>query len=337
MTRPGKRATIADVARAAGVSRATASRVLNNSPLVSLATSDRVRAAMLEVGFSPSAAGRALATGRTDAIAVLLTESLDELFQDPTFGRLLEGISEALSGLMVLPLIVPAATDRERERALRHFQNRRADAIISISPYEGSEILHRIAREAVPVVLCGQLEGNPFEGLFSCVYADDIEGARKAGAYIVKSGHHRVAVINGPRSNPAAVDRLTGYEMALGPRFRKDLVVNTGWDEASGHAATLSLCAQDAQIDAILAGSDRLALGALAALNTLGKRVPEDVAVIGFDDHKLAGQADPPLTTIRQPMVTEGRIAVDMALELIAGGEPRTQVLPMDLIVRESA
>lgn len=328
--------TIGDVARVAGVSRATASRALNDSPAVTDDTKQRVRSAVKETGFVMNAQGRALAVGRAESIAILVTEPLDELFEDPTYASVLRGITEGLAETPTLPMLLQAWTDTEHRRALRHFERRSVDAVISISPYIGGDMLEALTTGTLPVVLCGQLEGQPYEGVFSSVYADDIRGARLAGERMMRRGRRRIAVINGPIENPAASDRLIGYADTLGDAFDERLSISTGWDSGSGFDAMRQLLEAEPEIDGVLAGSDRIAIGALTALELAGRGVPGDVSVIGFDDHDLAASTTPPLTTVRQPLIEEGRTAAALAMELIDGGQPRTVVLEMDLVERES-
>lgn len=328
--------TIGDVARVAGVSRATASRALNDSPLVTEDTKEKVRAAVKETGFVMNAQGRALAVGRAESVAILVTEPLDELFQDPTYATILRGITEGLAETPTLPILLQASTDIEHRRALRHFERRSVDAVIDISPYVGGDMLEALKGGDLPVVLCGQLEGQPYEGVFSSVFADDVVGARLAGARMAQRGRRRVAVINGPLENPAAADRLVGYRESLGDLFDGALTVSTSWDSASGFEAMRRLLEAHPDIDGVLAGSDRIAVGAMGALALAGRSVPGDVSVIGFDDHAVAATSTPPLTTVRQPMLQEGRIAAELALAMVDGEPPRTVVLAMELIERAS-
>lgn len=337
MSRPARVAvTLADVARAAGVSRATASRALNDSPLVTPETRQRVRAAVQETGFVPNALGRALAVGRAQAIAVLVTEPLDELFSDPTYAVLLRGITERLAHTPYLPMLLQASSEFERERAERHFERRSVDAVIDISPYLGGAVLDALTGLRLPVVLCGQLDGDPYRDVFSTVYADDVEGASLAAEAMRTRGRRHVAAILGPQDNPASVDRLRGYQTVLGEMLPDERAMFTGWDSVAGFAAAREMLERDPKIDGILAGSDRIALGVLDALATAGLTVPDDVSVIGFDDHTIAATANPPLTTIRQPLLEEGRAAAETAIAMIDGASPTTTVMHMELVTRAS-
>ncbi|WP_040282494.1 LacI family DNA-binding transcriptional regulator [Tessaracoccus massiliensis] len=331
-----KRATIADVARVAGVSRATASRALNDSPQVTDVTKEKVRAAVQETGFVMNRLGRALAVGRSETIAILVTEPLDEFFSDPTFLTVLRGVNDGLAETSTMPVLLQAWSESEHRRALRHFERRSFDAVISISPYVGGDMLEALQEGTLPVVLCGQVEGHPYVGVFGNVYADDVAGAQLAGTRMMERGRRRIAIINGPQDNPAAVDRLLGYRAAMGGTFDPELAVWTGWDEASGFESMRSLLEREPQIDGVLAASDRIAAGALQALSLGGKNVPADVSLIGFDDHNLATAVTPALTTVRQPLNQEGRLAAETALDMIAGAPARTIVLDMELIERDS-
>lgn len=334
---PGaRRATIGDVARIAGVSRATASRALNDSPAVTPATKERVRAAVQETGFVMNARGRALAMGRSESIAILITEPLDELFADPTYGVVLRGITEGLAASRTMPMLVQAWTEVEHQRALRQFERRVVDAVISISPYVGGDMLEALATGALPVVLCGQLPGAPYSGVFASVYSDDVAGATLAAERMLRRGRRRIAIVNGPIGNPAAVERLNGYARTLDGAFDESLTVSTGWDASSGYDAMSRLLALAPDIDGVLAASDRIAVGALGALQSAGRSVPDDVSIIGFDDHAVAATTTPPLTTIRQPLHRQGMLAAGMALGMVDGDSPSRVVLDMELVERES-
>jgi len=336
VTSPGKRATIADVARAAGVAPSTVSRVLNNSPKSSRKARDRVMRAIKETGFVVNRQGRALAVGRSEAIALLFTDPLEELFADPTYARLCHGIVSRLADGPNLPMILEAATRAERERVVEHMGRGAVDAVIVITPYEGGELLARLRELGLPVVLCGQLEGDPYRGVFSSVYSDDVEGAALAAQALVDAGRREVICVMGPAGNPASADRLRGYRRVLGERMGADRVIHTGWDQLNGHRAMRELLEAGIRFDAVLAGSDRIAIGAIEALREAGRDVPGDVSVIGFDDHALAAQCSPGLTTVHQPLREEGARAAELVLAMIDGAPPETVVMEMRLVERAS-
>ena len=316
MTQPVRTApTLAEVAAAAGVSRSTASRALNDSPRISEETKKRVRAAAKEVNFVPNARGRALAVGRTEIIAVLVTEPLNELFGDPTYSEFLSGITEELSESSYLPVILQASSSHERNRAREHFERRSFDAVIDVSPYRGSELLEVLRELGVPTVLCGQLEGHPYRDVFSTVYSDDEEGGRFAALAMKDRGRKDIVAVLGPQDNPAVVDRLRGYRAILGESLPDENVIYT---------------------DGVVCGSERFAPGVIAAFNEAGISVPKDVSVVGFDDHEVAARSVPALTTIRQPLREEGRMAAGIALDMINGAAPTTTVMHMQLVQRDS-
>lgn len=336
LIRGSKRITLHDVAQKAGVSRSTASRALNGSKRISRQTTQRVKDAARALGFVANAQGRALAIGRSETISILITEPLDELLSDPTYGAFLRGISEELSHTSYLPVLMQASSAFERKRVQTHLEQHTVDAVINISPYEGMELLESIQNQHLPAVLCGQLQNNPYTTVFSNVYSDDVEGAAMAAKAMQKRGRKQIAIILGPADNPAVPDRLEGYLSIYGAGLDESRIVYTGWDESSGYSAISHLLDLDISIDGLLAGSDRIAAGAIAALASRNLSVPDDVSVIGYDDHPIAAQIKPRLTTIHQPLLEEGRVAAQLALAMINGEEPSTKILHMRLINRES-
>ena len=326
MTQPVRTApTLAEVAAAAGVSRSTASRALNDSPRISEETKKRVRAVAKEVNFVPNARGRALAVGRTEIIAVLVTEPLSELFSDPTYSEFLSGITEELSESSYLPVILQASSTHERNRAREHFERRSFDAVIDV-----------LRELGVPTVLCGQLEGHPYRDVFSTVYSDDEEGGRFAALAMKERGRKDIVAVLGPQDNPAVVDRLRGYRAVLGEDLPDTNVIYTGWNSGDGYQAMHQILAREIAFDGVLCGSDRIAAGVITALNEAGLSVPADVSVVGFDDHEIAACCVPALTTVRQPLREEGHMAANIALDMITGAEPTTSVMHMQLIQRDS-
>ena len=229
-----------------------------------------------------------------------------------------------------------ASSAFERKRVQTHLEQHTVDAVINISPYEGMELLESIHNQHLPAVLCGQLQNNPYTTVFSNVYSDDVEGAAMAAKAMQKRGRKQIAIILGPADNPAVPDRLEGYLSIYGAGLDESRIIYTGWDESSGYSAISHLLDLDISIDGLLAGSDRIAAGAIAALASRNLSVPDDVSVIGYDDHPIAARIKPRLTTIHQPLLEEGRVAAQLALAMINGEEPSTKILHMRLINRES-
>ncbi len=330
------RATMRDVARLAGVSKTTVSRVLNGSDLVTEDTRLHVEEAMRRAGYVVSYQARSLATGRSDAVALLVTEPFQDMWTDPTFASILGGTYSALSSTPMTPLLLQASTAAEQTKVRNLLEQGVVDGIIHLTPYVDTVLLEHLSTMRTPTVLCGRLPGDPFVGQFSSVYADDEIGAQLAATHLAERGRTHPVALLGPRENPAALDRLAGYRAVLGDLLPDDRVRFGEWDEQSGYAAAAQILATGMPVDAMLCASDRIAVGALKALAEAGRQLPEDVSVIGFDDHPLAARSTPPLTTIAQPMVSEGEVAVALLKELLEGGAPRTEVLPMELRRRAS-
>lgn len=331
------RATMRDVARLAGVSKTTVSRVLNGSDLVTEETRTQVQEAMAKAGYVVSYQARSLATGRSDAVALLVTEPFQDMWTDPTFASILGGTYSALSSTPLTPLLLQASTPAEQTKVRSLLEQGVADGIIHLTPYVDAVLLEHLSTMRTPTVLCGRLPGDPYAGQFSTVYADDEIGAQLAATYIASHGREQPVALLGPRENPAALDRLAGYRAVLGHLLPDERVHFGEWDERAGYAGAARVLASDLPVDALLCASDRIAVGALKALEDAGRSVPGDVSVIGFDDHPLAERSAPALTTIAQPMVSEGEVAVRLLMELLEGGAPRTEVLEMKLRRRASA
>ena len=259
------RATMKDVAERAGVSKATVSRVLNGSDLVTPQTRQQVEEAMSAVGYVVSHSARSLAMGRTDAVALLVTEPLEQLWSDPTFSTILGGAYSALSPTALTPILLQATTAEERVKVARQIEQGVADGVIHLTPYLGNELLDLLAGLTLPVVLCGRLPGDPYHGRFSTVYADDVLGAAQCAELIAARGRSQPIALLGPRDNPASVDRLTGYRSVFGSALSDDRVRFNDWDEYGGASALQEITAAGVPYDAVLCGSDRIALGVLGA------------------------------------------------------------------------
>ena len=336
---PDPRPTLADVARAAGVSSATASRVLNGFPRVKPEIRREVQRAMAELGYVRQRAARTSTLERTGSVAVIVCEQEFRVFSDPFFGRVLRGAGRELTraGVQLVLLMAQSARDYETN-ALRFLRRGHVDGALFVSVHD--RYLIDPERIGVPVVSAGRpLSASPD----SCSYvdADNRGGAERAVRYLYESGRTTVATVAGPRDMPPGVDRLAGYRAAVARAGCDDpgLVAHGDFGQASGEHAALVLLDRRPGIDAIFAASDLMAVGVLRALRRTGRRVPDDVAVIGFDDSPIARQIDPPLTTVRQPVETMGARAARELLELIddRSRDPRQVVLDTELVVRESA
>ena len=184
--------------------------------------------------------------------------------------------------------------------------------------------------------MLGQMEDRSYEGIFSSIYSDDTYGARIAAQAMHDAGRRHPVSILGPRSNPASPDRLTGYRRVCGDELPDDRVLFTGWDATAGFSAMMQLLDTHDDIDGLLAGSDRIAVGAIEAIRQRVLTVPDDIAVVGFDDHPIAERCNPPLTTVQQPLREEGSTAADLAMRMIDGEAATTVIKHMTLVRRKS-
>ncbi|MEV6692721.1 LacI family DNA-binding transcriptional regulator [Micromonospora sp. NPDC051196] len=333
-----KRPTIRDVAREAGVSYATVSRVLNGREWVSPEAVRAVREAIARTGYTANPHARSLATGRSGSIAFLLTEPQHLLFEDPNFSVLLRGVAQALSDREVTLLLMIASTPEERTRTVAYLSGGHVDGVLLVSPHSGDPLLSNLVQTDVPIVACGRVLG--YEQVISSVAADDRSGARSAVEHLVAAGCRRIATITGPQDTSGGVDRLQGYTEALtahGIAVEPARIQHGDWSRESGAAAMRTLLRQAPDLDAVFAASDVMAAATLPVLREAGRGVPGDVRVVGFDDSGLAATLDPPLTTVRQPL---GRISGEMVrllTDVIAGRSPLCVTVPTSLVVRASS
>jgi DNA-binding LacI/PurR family transcriptional regulator len=322
-----------DVATAAGVSRGTVSRALNGGRNVSRPARSAIDKAIRQTGYVINPHARSLATQRSKSVAFVLSEPQDRLFEDPNFHILLRGCTQALADNDITVLLTLASTAQERKRVGRFVTAGHVDGVLLVSAHTGSPLVDELVAQDVPVVACGRPLGH--ERDISYVAADDRDGARQMVRYLIDRGYRRIGMITGPQDTPGGVDRLAGYRDVLG-QGPENLVVAGDYTQASGEAAMTRLLAGTPDLDAVFVASDLTAAGALAALRKAGRRVPEDVAVAGFDDSRIAAACHPPLTTIRQPGARISNEMVRLLLRLVDGDENSAVILPTELVIRES-
>jgi DNA-binding LacI/PurR family transcriptional regulator len=327
MSRP----TLEQVARAAGVSRATVSRVVNGSATVAAPIQEAVRRAVSELGYVPNLAARSLVTQRTDSVALILSETATRVFSDDQFfPGVIRGVSQELevAGKQLVLMLVGSA--EAHARAERYATGGHVDGVLFASLHGADPLPELLLRGGVPAVC----NGRPLGGSgVAYVDVDQRGGVEAAVAHLRATGRRRIATISGPPDMVAGRDRLAAYQAVAGG----SIVAAGDFTRESGVVAMRALLAEDPAIDAVFAASDLMAHGALQALREAGRRVPEDVAVVGFDDIALARYTDPPLTTVRQPIEQIGRTLVRQLLRLLAGSviEPAL-VLPTELVIRDS-
>jgi DNA-binding LacI/PurR family transcriptional regulator len=330
-----RRPTIEDIAALAGVSRGTVSRVLNGGRNVSAPALAAVRGAISQTGYVANQHARGLVTQRSGSVAFILSEPQERLFEDPNFGLLLRGCTQALAEQDMNLLLSVAGTDADRMRIVRFVAAGHVDGVLLISTHFGSPLINDLAGHGVPVVACGQPLGH--ESQLSYVAADDRGGARQMVGYLAAAGRRRIGTVTGPLDTPGGAQRLTGYRDVLGEAAAPELIAHGDYTEASGLAATEELIRRVPDLDALFVASDLMARGAMRALARAGRRVPQDVAVGGFDDSSAALTTDPPLTTIRQPWPRLSSEMIRLLLSRMAGEPPSGVILPTELIRRGSA
>lgn len=332
-TVPGKLASISAVAAQAGVSIATVSRVLNGTKAVNAATRERVEAAVAQLGYRANALARSLGRGESRLLLVLVPD-----FANPFFSEIVKGVESVTrrNGYGIILASGPDALSRD-SKALDALYNRLTDGVISLAHFQDLEALLKDLPE-LPWVACSEFVP---ESAVPHVSIDHQQGAVDAVQYLINRGHRRIALLGADERYLWARQRHAGYELALrraGIALDPHLVrIARGTDYSFGMQAAGAMMALESVPSAVFAVSDTLAIGAIKAFRRVGRRVPEDIAVVGFDNVPLSQVFEPALTTIAQPMAELGAAAAEMLLERLAGGKPQSRTLQHALVVRESA
>lgn len=329
--------TLEAVAEAAGVSRATVSRVVNGSPRVRGEVVQAVQKAIAELGYVPNRAARSLASSRTHSIALLVPEEVSRFFGDPYFASFTTGLDRRLADSEYVLNLVVARDDPDR-KAVRYVRGGNVDGAIVVSHHSGHEFLAQL-EGTIPVVFGGRPEAaisaDPY-----FVDVDNVAGGRLATEHLLGLGRRRIATIAGPADMLAGVDRLAGFRAALSDAgLPSDAVAHANFTAQGGSEAMRRLLADHPDVDGLFVASDLMATGALAVLAARGIRVPEDVAVVGYDDSPAATWGEIGLTTVSQPSELMGATTVDVLLRLLADEPdvPHANIVPTQLVVRESA
>jgi DNA-binding LacI/PurR family transcriptional regulator len=331
--------TLEEVAHVAGVSRATVSRVVNGSPRVSPDVRIDVQAAIDRLGYVPNRAARSLVTRRSDSIAVVITEPTGRLFSDPFFPRLLRGVSTELAVRdRQLILLMPESTADEA-RTADYLTAGHVDGVLLVSLHKDDPLPARLGAAGMPMVLVGR---PPKDVKASYVDVDNRQGAQTAVAHLISGGRRVIATIAGPQDMAAGIDRLRGYRDGLADAdlaIEAKLQATGDFTQESGAAAMKRLLADRPDIDAVFAASDLMAVGALTVLAAAGRRVPADVAVVGFDDSPVATSTTPQLTSVRQPIEAMGREVARLLVDAVEAADlvPRRVILATELVRRASS
>lgn len=328
---PESHVTLELIAREAGVSPSTVSRILNGTAKVSDDKRKVVEETIARFNFQPNLMARSLALGQTCTIGVLT-----QFIESPFYGEALRGIEDALAATPYSPLFVSGHWNLKTEEArMRLLQARRVDGVIILTGRLSDQQLLSYAQR-LPIVVTGRRLGAP--KLISFDF-DDFQGARDATRHLIELGHTRIAFISGPQDHPDAIERLRGYRQAhidAGLTLVPALVVPADFLEAGGMLAINQLLESRENFTAVFAANDQMAYGARLALYRRNMRVPDEISLVGYDDLPNSTYSMPPLTTVRQPVYELGKLAAQAMLKLIAGEAPDIAAPPLELVIRES-
>jgi DNA-binding LacI/PurR family transcriptional regulator len=336
MSSTQQRPTLEGVALRAGVSRATVSRVVNGAPTVAPEIRETVLRAVRELGYVPNHAARSLVTQRTNSMALVFPEATARVFSDNEFfPGLVRGVSQELEEAGQQLVLMMANSSASHERIEQYLMGRHVDGAMIASMHGADPLPMALQRMDVPVVANGRPMGP---STVPYVDVDSVGGAAMAVRHMLGRGRTRIATIAGPQDMVAGIDRLTGYRAELrGSRYRSIVAIGD-FTRESGETGMRQLLEDDPALDAVFVASDLMALGALRALAQAGRRVPDDVAVVGFDDFEIARYTEPQLTTVRQPIIELGRTLARQLLRLAGSEEIEPAlVLATSLVIRESA
>jgi LacI family transcriptional regulator len=329
-----KRPTMGDVAERAGVSKTTVSHVINNTRFVEEETRQRVLEAIAELGYRPSVLARSLTTKRTQTVGVIVSDVSNHFFAE-----VLSGIEDVLMPENYALLVCNTAEILEREaHYLDLLMRQRVDGIIAAATSQRWEVLTEAEVQNMPVVFVDRI----FEGLDGpFVGVDNRNGAYLGTKHLIEYGHRRIGVLAGFQRLSTMRERLVGFRQALQEHdipLPEEWVITSPLSIEGGRDALRQLWSLPEHPSAVFVNNNLLALGTLRALKELGLRCPEDISVVGFDDHPWAAVSDPPLTVVRQPARQLGQAAAQMVLALIDGEQPPASrvILDCELVLRQS-
>jgi DNA-binding LacI/PurR family transcriptional regulator len=313
--------------------------VVNGSTTVAPQIYEAVQQAIQELGYVPNPAARSLVTRQTNSFALVVSEPPTRVFSDdPMFSTVIRSVSIELEAADKQVVLMLVGSPSGHARVKRYVAGGHVDGVMFMSMHGADPLPAALARMRVPVVSYGR-PAVPVD--LPYVDNDNVGGAGTAVQHLLDIGRRRIATITGPLDMIGGQDRLTGYRNALQSSGRRPIVAMGDFTRESGALAMRQLLEDDPDLDAVFVANDLMAVGALRMLRAAGRRVPDDVAVIGFDDIEAAGYTEPPLTTVRQPVSRQAAEMVRLLLSLADGAEPqgsdRHVILPTELIVRESA
>jgi len=329
--------TLEEVAAAAGVSRSTVSRVVNGSTKVSPEVVENVNAAIERLNYVPNRAARSLVNRQTMAIALVVPEETSRFFGDPYFAEVVHGIAHAMeSSDYVLNLHV-ASRFAPNSKTTKYLRDGNVDGAIVVS-HHSSDIFLSGLGDTLPVVFGGRPINSDQPNVYY-VDVDNAEAAAMGTRHLIGLGRTRIATIAGPADMPAGIDRTAGWHRALAEAgIEHDLIEHGDFTVAGGARAMRALLDRDPSIDAVFVASDLMATGAVTVLRQLGKSIPGDIAIVGFDDSPAATGGDVQLTTVLQPSREMGEKMASMLIARLRGEETdRVYIMGTRLVKRDSA
>ncbi len=330
--------TLEEIAKLAGVSRSTVSRVVNNQASVKPEVRARVLQVIAETGYRPDPAARSLAGSRSGIIGLVVPRAIQFLFTDPYYPRLMQGVAQACNTHdYILSLFLFHTAAEEAKLTPRVLRNKLVDGVIVSALPMDDPFVAQLAEFNVPFVLVGRPDDE--SAGVSFVNVDNVDGAFQASSHLLRLGRKRVAAITGPLNTTVGCDRKQGYLDALNSRgvaVDPGLIAEGDFTEQGGFLAMQRLL--PANPDAVFVASDTMAYGALRALRAANLNVPADVAVVGFDDLPSSPTTEPPLTTMRQPIRRLGSQAVENLIDIFNNGAlpPRRTIAAAELVIRKS-
>ncbi|MGV9284302.1 LacI family DNA-binding transcriptional regulator [Streptomyces sp. NPDC003730] len=329
-----KRPTLAVVAARAGVSKSSVSRVVNGETTVAPEIRDVVMQAVRELGYVPNAAARNLVTRRTDAVAVVVSDPPKGVVSDdPLFSTVVRTVSRELEHVGRRVVLILAESDESRTRVERYVAGGHVDGVMLVALHGADPLPAALARMGLPVASFNRTAATdvPYVAL------DNAGGAELVVRHLLERGRRRIATITGPLDLYESRERLEGYRATLRDTGRRSIVALGDFTRVSGAEAMRQLLEDDPDVDAVFAANDLMAIGALRTLHQAGRRVPDDVAVVGFDDIEAAAYTTPALTSVRSSMADQATATVRLLLALIEGAPRKPVIMPNELVVRESS
>jgi DNA-binding LacI/PurR family transcriptional regulator len=329
--------TIADIARLAGVSKSTVSRALNDSPLIGIETKERIRKIARQHNFQVNVAARQLSVKRSNTIAFVTHAYHKDFSVADLFGlEIMGGISLGLH-TNGYDMLVVHVDPRETTWAREYLETNRVDGFILMTSTRKQSHIKALVEIGAPFIVWGVPVPN--QG-YPSVTGDDFSGGKLATEYLIRTGRRRIAFLGGPPDELEVQLRYNGYETALREAERTidpALIAHGDYSNTSGAVAMEKLLHQAPDLDAVFVNSDLMAIAAMDAIRGQGRRVPEDIAVVGYDDLSIAEYSNPPLTTIRQNIPLAGRLLAQNLIQYLQAGIVANVSIPVELIVRKSA